>query len=57
MAEARGRVPENMLSMKMPGSDMTIGEMMKNQEKMLKDFYKANDNPIEKVEAPSNNKK
>lgn len=47
MAEARTRVPQNMLSMKMPGSDTTIGEMMKTQEKVLNDFFKANDNPIE----------
>ncbi len=36
-----------MLSQKMPGSDMTIGDMVKQQEKMLKDFYGANNNPIE----------
>lgn len=47
MAEWRAQVPQNMLSMKMPGSDVTIGEMMKNQEKMALDFFKANDNPIE----------
>ncbi len=47
MAEARTRVPANMLTMKMPGSDMTIGDMMKTQEKMLNEFFKANDNPIE----------
>lgn len=47
MAEWRAQVPQNMLSMKMPGSDVTIGEMMKNQEKIAKDFFNANDNPIE----------
>ncbi|WP_313027050.1 GLPGLI family protein [Soonwooa sp.] len=57
MAEARTRVPENMLSMKMPGSDLTIGEMMKNQEKMLKDFFGANDNPIEITETAAKKKK
>jgi len=48
MAEWRAQVPQNMLSMKMPGSDVTIGEMMKTQEKMALDFFKANDNPIER---------
>ncbi|MBV6879497.1 GLPGLI family protein [Epilithonimonas ginsengisoli] len=47
MAEARTQVPQNMLSMKMPGSDVTIGEALKTQEKMLKDFFNSNDNPIE----------
>lgn len=47
MAEARGRVTPEMLVMKMPGSDMTIGDMLKKQEKMLNDFFNANDNPIE----------
>lgn len=46
-ADIRSQVPQNMLSMKMPGSDTTIGQMMKDQEKRLKDFYGANDNPIE----------
>ncbi|HBR11433.1 MAG TPA: GLPGLI family protein [Chryseobacterium sp.] len=48
MAEWRAQVPQNMMSMKMPGSDKTIGEMMKDQEKIAKDFFNANDNPIEK---------
>lgn len=47
MSEWRAQIPQNMLSMKMPGSDVTIGEMMKTQEKMALDFFKANDNPIE----------
>ena len=47
MAEWRAQVPQNMMSMKMPGSDKTIGEMMKDQEKIAKDFFNANDNPIE----------
>lgn len=47
MAEARARVPKDMLGMKMPGSDSTIGEMIKQQEKMLNDFFNANNNPIE----------
>ena len=46
-ASARPMLRPEMLSQKMPGSDMTIGDMVKQQEKMLKDFYGANDNPIE----------
>lgn len=49
MAEARNRMPSNVMSMKMPGSDETIGDMVKRQEKTLKDFYNSNDNPIEKT--------
>lgn len=57
MAEWRAQVPQNMLTMKMPGSDMTIGEMMKNQEKIAKDFFNANDNPIEIVPVAEKKKK
>ncbi|WP_312769690.1 GLPGLI family protein [Epilithonimonas sp.] len=57
MAEWRAQVPQNMLTMKMPGSDMTIGEMMKNQEKIAKDFFNANDNPIEVVQVTEKKKK
>ena len=46
-ASARPMLRPEMLSQKMPGSDMTIGDMVKQQEKMLKDFYGANNNPIE----------
>lgn len=49
MATARPYLKPEVLSQKMPGSDITIGEMVKKQEKMLKDFYDANDNPIEIV--------
>lgn len=55
MAEARSRVPKDMMSMKMPGSDITIGDMMKQQEKNLTDFFNANDNPIE-IPAPKTKK-
>lgn len=48
MGEFRQRITPEMSSMKMPGSDITIGEMMKKQEKMAKDFFNSNDNPIEK---------
>ena len=47
MGEFRTKITPEMMSMKMPGSDVTIGEMMKKQEKMAKDFFGANDNPIE----------
>ena len=46
-ASARPLLKPEMLSQKMPGSDTTIGEMIKQQEKMLKDFYGGNNNPIE----------
>lgn len=57
MAEARQRITPEMMNVKMQGSDMTIGEMMKNQEKIAKDFFNANDNPIEKEQASSSKKK
>ena len=57
MAEWRAQVPQNMMTMKMPGSDITIGEMMKNQEKIAKDFFNANDNPIEIVPVAEKKKK
>lgn len=46
-ASMRPMLRPEMLSQKMPGSDTTIGDMVKEQEKMLKDFYGANNNPIE----------
>mgnify|MGYP003603853152 CR=1 FL=1 len=46
-ASTRPLLKPEMLSQKMPGSDTTIGDMVKQQEKMLKDFYGANNNPIE----------
>lgn len=56
-ASARPMLRPEMLSQKMPGSDMTIGDMVKQQEKMLKDFYGANNNPIEIEVAASKAKK
>lgn len=47
LATARPFLKPEVLSQKMPGSDLTIGEMVKNQEKMLRDFFDANNNPIE----------
>lgn len=46
-ASTRPLLKPEMLSQKMPGSDVTIGDMVKQQEKMLKDFFGANNNPIE----------
>ncbi|SDI68861.1 GLPGLI family protein [Chryseobacterium jejuense] len=57
MAEIRQRVTPEMMSMKMPGSDVTIGDALKRQEKMTKDYFNANDNPIEKGEPSSDKKK
>ncbi|HMU06556.1 MAG TPA: GLPGLI family protein [Kaistella sp.] len=56
-ASARPMLKPEMLSQKMPGSDLTIGEMVKQQEKMLKDFYGANNNPIEIPATPVKAKK
>lgn len=47
MATARPHLKPEIMSQKMPGSDITIGELMKKQEKMYKDFYNSNNNPIE----------
>lgn len=46
-ASVRPQLTPQMLSMTIPGADKTVGEMIKDQEKMLKDFYSSNDNPIE----------
>jgi len=47
LATARPHLKPEIMSQKMPGSDITIGDMVKSQEKMYKDFYNSNDNPIE----------
>lgn len=46
-SSVRGQMSAEVLAYKMPGSDKTVGEMVKDQEKMLKDFYGSTDNPIE----------
>lgn len=46
-ASFRGRIPAEMMNNKMPGSEKTIGEMLKEQEKTLKDLLNANNNSIE----------
>jgi len=48
LAEARPYMTQELMSRKMPGSDTTFGEFLKDQEKLAKDFFNANDNPIEK---------
>ncbi|AZB34659.1 GLPGLI family protein [Chryseobacterium bernardetii] len=57
MAEIRQKVSPEMMNMKMPGSDVTIGDALKRQEKMTKDYFNANDNPIEKGQPSSDKKK
>lgn len=46
-ASFRPHMTPQIMSQKMPGSDQTIGEMIKDQEKRTKDFYNSTDNPIE----------
>lgn len=46
-ATLRSQIPAEAMKNKMPGSDKTIGEMVKEQEKMVNDFYGATDNPVE----------
>ena len=52
-ASVRPMMSQEIMSRPMPGTDGTIGDMMKKQEKMYKDFYNANDNPIEKANSIS----
>ena len=46
-ATMRPMLTKDVMERKMPGSDMTIGDMLKKQEKITRDFYDANNNPIE----------
>lgn len=52
-ASVRPMMTQEIMSKPMPGTDGTIGDLMKKQEKMYKDFYNANDNPIEKANSIS----
>ncbi len=36
------------MNSKIPGSNITQGEMIESQEKALKEFFNYNNNPIEK---------
>lgn len=47
LAEFRPYMTPEMMSQKMPGSNTTIGDYVKDQEKRAKDFFNANNNPIE----------
>lgn len=55
-ASVRPMMNQEMMSKSIPGMDGTIGDMMKKQEKMYKDFFNSNDNPIE-LNQPSSDKK
>lgn len=48
LAEMRPYMTPEFMNQKLPGSTTTLGEFVKNQEKMANDYFKANDNPIEK---------
>ncbi|KMQ69723.1 hypothetical protein ACM39_01340 [Chryseobacterium sp. FH2] len=56
-ATVRPMMTQEMLSKSIPGMDGTIGDIMKKQEKMYKDFFNANDNPIEINQAQVTEKK
>lgn len=46
-ATMRPMLTKEIMDRKMPGSEITVGEMIKNQEKITRDFYDSNNNPIE----------
>ena len=46
-ASIRAQITPEMKAMKMPGNDKTMGEMMSDQEKSIKDFYNATNNTVE----------
>ena len=46
-ASIRAQITPEMKAMKMPGNDKTMGEMMNDQEKSIKDFYNASYNTVE----------
>lgn len=56
-ASIRPMMTQEMLSKTVPGMDGTVGDMVKKQEKQYKDFYSANDNPIEISAESSQDKK
>lgn len=56
-ASVRPSLTPQIMTQKMPGSDLTIGDLVKQQEKMMRDFYDSNDNPIEITAAPAKTKK
>lgn len=56
-ASIRPMMTQEMLSKTVPGMDGTVGDMVKKQEKQYKDFYNANDNPIEITSSENQAKK
>ncbi|WP_417428274.1 GLPGLI family protein [Halpernia sp.] len=53
LAEARPYMSNaEVMNRKMPGSDVTLGQYLKEQEKIAKDFFNSNDNPIEISSSP-----
>lgn len=56
-ASVRPMMTQEIMSRTVPGMDGTIGDAMKKQEKMYKDFFNANDNPIELSQPASDKKK
>ena len=46
-ASIRAQITPEIKAMKMPGNDKTMGEMMNDQEKSIKDFYNASNNTVE----------
>ncbi|PIF43861.1 GLPGLI family protein [Chryseobacterium sp. 52] len=56
-ASIRPMMTQEMLSKTVPGMDGTVGDMVKKQEQQYKDFYNANDNPIEKPSGDQEKKK
>ncbi|MBB6371247.1 GLPGLI family protein [Chryseobacterium shigense] len=56
-ASIRPMMTQEMLSKTVPGMDGTVGDMVKKQEKQYKDFYSANDNPIEISSSDQDKKK
>lgn len=47
LAEFRAHMTPELMKQPVPGTDKTVGDMIKDQEKMAKDFFAAVDNPIE----------
>lgn len=46
-AEVRMKITPEMKSQKMPGSDLTFGDVLKTQEERVTKFFNSNNNPIE----------
>lgn len=55
-ASFRSQMTPEVMARKIPGQDKTVGDMIKEQEKRVKDFYGANDNPIETSQNQPNKK-